>query len=566
MLRSIRHHELWLSLIGLAAGILIGVPSVSRAQTIPDAGVLQQQPQQQIEEERRERLPSQAPSLTPEPSPSEPSPEAETVWVTGYRFEGNTRLTDEQLQAVVAPYVGRRADLTLLREAAAAVTDRYRNAGWIVRTYLPQQDVSGGHILIAIMEATVGEVMLDGDPPTRVTPEHVLGPIRHRLPSGQHLSTTALDRGLLLADDLAGVRVSGALEAGAQSGQTNVRVMAADKPFVHGDVTVNNGGMRATGSIQGLASLRIESPFHRGDRLALTGMFSEGSQYGRVGYTRPVGYSGWQVGASASWLFYDLVASEFDPLQAKGNIQNLGVEAFYPVIRARNYNVQWLLNYDYRRFSNDAVAVRQSNYQIHEGAMGLAGNWFDELLGAPGGTFGSLHVVAGQVEQGGRQIGENPSVAGAFTKLRWYLSRQQQVVSWFSLFGSFLGQKAFGTMDTAERLYLGGPQGLRAYPVNEASGSTGWLATAEMRGHLPWGFGLTGFFDAGHVENPAAVGPSYTLKGGGLTLSWRNSLGLALSATWAHRLGENPHPTAIGLDQDGSLHRNHVWFTASYLF
>ncbi len=547
-------------------GCLIDSPSVSRAQTVPDAGVMQQQPQQQIEQERRERLPSQTPGLVPETTPQEPSPEAETVWVSDYRFEGNTLLTDAQLQSVVAPYAGRRAGLGVLREAAAAVSERYQKAGWLVRVYLPQQDVSGGHILIAIVEGRVGDVMLDGDPPTRVSPEHVLGPIQRQLPADRFLGMTALDRGLLLADDLAGVRVTGALEAGAQPGQTNVRVTAANAPLVHGDFSVNNAGLRATGHTQGLANLRIDSPFHRGDRLSLTGMFSEGSQYGRVGYQRPVGYDGWLVGVSASWLFYDLVASEFESLNAKGHTQSVGLDALYPIIRARNYNVQWLLNYDYRRFSNDALNVRQSNYQIHEGTVGLTGNWFEEALGTPGATFGSFSVVAGTVDQGGRQVGENPAVAGSFTKIRWYMSRQQQLIPWLSLFGSFLGQKGFGTMDSAERFYLGGPQGLRAYPLNEASGSTGWLTTAEVRGHLPWGFGLTGFFDAGHVDNPAIVGPSYTLKGGGFTLSWHSALGFALSATWAHRLGDNPHQTATGKDQDGSLIRDRFWLSASYAF
>lgn len=564
--QSTRHSESWSVAILLAAGILMGAPSLGRSQTIPDAGVLQQQPQQHIEQERRERLPAQAPSPAPVPPTHEPSPQAETVWVNDYRFEGNTLLTDEQLQSVVAPYAGRRADLTLLREAAAAVADRYRKAEWIVRAYLPQQDVSNGHILIAIVEAKVGDVALDDPPPTRVRPEHVLGAVQRSLTPGQYLNTTALDRGLLLAGDLAGVRVSGALEAGAQPGETNVHVTAANQRPVHGELSVNNGGLRATGPIQGLANVRIESPFHRGDRLALTGMFSEGSQYGRVGYTRPVGYDGWQVGASASWLGYNLVAPEFASLNATGNAQSLGLEALYPVIRARNYNLQWLMNYDYRRFSNHAANVQQSNYQIHEGTVGMSGNWFEEVLGTPGVTSGSLSVVTGQVDQGNRQVGENPSVAGAFTKLRWYVSRQQQLIPWLSLFGSFLGQKAFSTMDSAERFYLGGPQNVRAFPVNEASGSTGWLATAEVRGQLPWGFDLTGFFDTGYVENSASIGPSYSLKGGGFSVSWHSPWGIALNATWAHRLGDNPNPTATGKDQDGSFMRDRVWLSASYAF
>ena len=539
---------------------------ISLAQTPPDAGVLQQQRQQQLERELLENLPKQAPPERPAAPPSESTPVNETVLVTAYRFEGNTRLTETHLQTVVAPYLNRHMDLSALRTVTTMVAEYYREKGWLVRVYLPQQDVTGGTVLIAIQEARLGSVISEGIPSTRVKPERILETITRQVKPDEYLNTRALDRGLLLADDLAGVRVSGALEAGEGSGQTNLRVTTANDPVLRGDMSIDNGGMRATGSIRGIGNLRIESPLRQGDQLTLTTIFSEGSQYGRFGYLMPIGYDGWQVGLNASWLSYQLVAPEFSALGSEGNSQTVGLTGLYPLIRTRNYNVQWLMNYDYRRFQNDAVSTRQSEYQIYEGTMGLTGNWFEEILGTAGATFGSLSVVAGHVDQGARQPGENPDVAGAFTKLRWYVSRQQQLRPWLSLYGAVTGQKGFSNLDAAERYYLGGPQSVRAYPVNEAGGSTGWLATGELRSHLPWGFGLTGFFDVGRVINSATLGPSATLKGGGVTLSWRNPLGLACDVTWAHRLGDNPNPTATGTDQAGSFIRNRVWFSVSYTF
>ncbi|WP_181416545.1 ShlB/FhaC/HecB family hemolysin secretion/activation protein [Nitrospira lenta] len=540
--------------------------SLTLAQTVPDAGGLQQRRQQERDQERLEQLPSQTPSNTPARPLQEPAPPSATVRVSAYRFEGNTRLTAEELQAAVAPYIDRQMDLPLLREAAAAVADRYRNAGWVVQTYLPQQDITDGMVLIAIVEATLGQVSLDDPPPTRVEPEYVVGLIDRQLQPGQHLNSHALDRGLLLADDLPGVQVSGALEAGTEPSTTNVRVRTADEPIVHGDLSIDNSSPRATGSIQGLASLRLQSPFHRGDLITVNTMWSEGSQYGRVAYTLPLGRDGWRIGVNGSWLAYRLVTSEFAALDVKGNAYSLGVEASYPLVRTRDYNLYWKMTYDHRHFDNDAAHIRQSDYRINEGSAGLAGNWYENILGMPGATFGSLTLVQGYVDQGTRQLGENPHVEGTFTKLTWYAAHEQRVHPWVSLYGSFLGQKAFSAMDSAERLYIGGPQTVRAYPVYEAGGSTGWVTTGEVRGYLPWGFGLTGFFDAGHVSNQSSIGHSYTLKGGGVTLSWRSPLGLVVQGTWAHRLGDNPNPTAAGKDQDGSLDLNRFWFSASYLF
>lgn len=547
-------------------GVVMLMASAALGQTIPDAGTLQQREQRQIEQERRDAVPGQAPTPAPETSPREPTEGTVTVFVSDYRFEGNTLVSEEELRRVVTSYADRQVDLPLLQSAAAAVAEYYRQRGWIARTYLPQQDVTDGSILIKIIEATVGEVSLEGTSPTRVKPEHVLGMVREQLHSDEPLRTKALDRGLLLADDLVGVQSSGALVSGERVGQTNVLVSAKDDPPFQGDLIVNNGGQRATGSIQGIAEARVESPFKRGDRLSLTGVFSEGSQYGRVGYTRPVGYDGWQIGVNASWLSYRLITPEFSPLNVNGDAQSVGIGALYPLMRARNYNLQWLMNYDYRRFNNQALNVTRSNYRINEGTVGFAGNWFEELLGTSGATFGSLSLIVGKVGQGTHDVGENSGVGGAFSKIRWYVSRQQQIVSWLSIFGSFTGQKAFNTMDSAEKFYLGGPQGLRAYPVNEASGSTGWLATGEVRGSMPWGGSLTGFFDAGGVSNLAGNGQSYSLKGGGLTLTWRVLRGISMDVTWAHRLGDNPNPTATGQDQDGSFTRNRFWFSLHYAF
>jgi len=562
----IRRFVIAIAVFPIGLGAVVFAVSPSLGQTVPDAGVLQQREQRQIEQERRDAVPGQVPAPAPGTLPREPAEGAVTVFVSGYRFEGNTLVSEEELRRAVAPYADRQVDLPLLQGAAAAVAEHYRQRGWIARTYLPQQDVTGGYILINVIEATVGEVLLEGVPPTRVKPEHVVGPVREQLHLDGPLSTKALDRGLLLADDLAGVQSSGALVSGERLGSTNVLVTAKDDPLFQGDLIVNNGGQRATGSIQGVAEARMESPFKRGDRLSLTGVFSEGSQYGRVGYTRPVGYDGWQVGVNASWLSYRLITPEFNALNVNGDAKSLGLGVLYPLMRARNYNLQWLMNYDFRQFNNQALNVTRSNYRINEGTVGLAGNWFEEIFGTSGATFGSLSVIVGEVGQGTHDVGENSGVGGAFSKIRWYVSRQQQLMSWLSIFGSFTGQKAFNTMDSAEKFYLGGPQGLRAYPVNEASGSTGWLATGELRGSLPWGGSLAGFFDAGGVSNPANSGQSYSLKGGGLTLSWRAPLGIVTDVTWAHRLGDNPNPTATGQDQDGSLTRNRFWFSVHYAF
>jgi hypothetical protein len=39
-----------------------------------------------------------------------------------------------------------------------------------------------------------------------------------------------------------------------------------------------------------------------------------------------------------------------------------------------------------------------------------------------------------------------------------------------------------------------------------------------------------------------------------------------LQAIWARRLGENPNPSASGLDQDGTLDKDRWWLSAKLPF
>jgi hemolysin activation/secretion protein len=62
----------------------------------------------------------------------------------------------------------------------------------------------------------------------------------------------------------------------------------------------------------------------------------------------------------------------------------------------------------------------------------------------------------------------------------------------------------------------------------------------------------------------------YGLQGAGLTLQWRSTSGLALQATYARRIGDNPNPITTdanrGADQDGTLYRDRLRLAASLAF
>lgn len=539
------------------------------AQTFPDAGALQQQ----IERERQLQLPRQVAPERPA-TPPQMKPDGVSVTVREFRFAGNTLLSTERLAPLVASYLNRPLSFAELQAAAAAIANAYLEAGWVVRAYLPQQDIQEGIVTIQIVEAVFGK-LITTEEPQRLKLSTVLSRFEARQAPGEVVNTEALDRALLLADDLPGVNVAGALQAGTHEGETDLALKLRDEPLMIGEASVDNSGSRSTGENRLNANATLASPLGLGDQLSAHAIHSQGSDYMRVGYSLPVGADGWRVGTNASRLDYELVTAEFRPLHAEGHSTSVGLEASYPVIRSRMRNLYLNLAYDQKRFENRANFATTSDYDIDVFGLALFGNLFDGL-GSGGANSASVNLSRGRVDLGGspNQAADAATTAtqGDFTKLRYSLARQQVITPELSLFAAYAGQWANKNLDSAEKFYLGGANGVRAYPTNEGGGSAAQLVNLELRWKLPQALTTTAFYDWGevtqNVDNAvAATYPNrYSLKGYGLSLAWQTRFGINLKATWARRDGNNPNPTTRGKDQDGSLVRDRWWLSASLPF
>ena len=536
----------------LILALVIGTTN-AMAQAAPDAGALQQQ----IERERQQALPKRIAPEKPAVPPAMKPSAGVSVAVREFRFVGNTLLTNEQLAPAVAPYLNRPLDYNQLQAAAAVVAETYRTAGWVVRTYLPQQDIKDGIVTIQIVEAVFGGIKLEGRA-SRVASEQIRGNVGAQQARGAPLNADALDRALLLADDLPGVTVAGSLAAGASERETDLILKLADEPLLVGEAGIDTTGSRSTGDQRFTANLNANSPFGLGDLLTSSLIHTQGSDYLRLAYTVPVGGDGWRIGINASDLRYQLIVAPYNPATDKGTSSTLGLDAAYPLIRSRLTNLYLNLAWNHKTFDNEFGGATSTRYKIDDGTVTLNGNLFDNL-GGGGANSATLSLVAG------RRANEIGSSDQHFSKWRFSLSRQQVLTDSLSLFALLSGQEAGKALDSSEKFYLGGSGGVRAFPSSEGGGASATLGNLELRWKLPEGFMLTGFYDTGHIRNPDGS-PSYGLKGAGTALAWQSDFGLNLKAVWARRIGTNPNPTAAGNDQDGSLDKDRLWFSAVLTF
>jgi hemolysin activation/secretion protein len=213
-------------------------------------------------------------------------------------------------------------------------------------------------------------------------------------------------------------------------------------------------------------------------------------------------------------------------------------------------------------------------------SLTLSGNSFDSL-GQGGANSFSWVMTSGRLNLNGSPTQESDASttqsAGGYKKIRYAFSRQQQLGTRLSLYGTFSGQWANKNLDSSEKFYLGGSSGVRAYPSSEAGGTLGQMLNIELRWQVADSWNVTGFYDQGRISvnknNEFSGAPAvnaFALKGSGLAVGWRNNEGLSVQATYARRIGNNPNPITTeinrGADQDGTLRINRFWLTASHSF
>ena len=500
---------------------------------------------------------------------AKPEPGTPTLFLRTWEFSGNDLFDDATLRGVLSSVTGRDLSMNQLYAAVQAIEAHYAEAGYVAQATLPLQEVVNGTVRIEIVEAKYGGVEFEGDLPTRVRPETIRDLFDTHVPIGVPLKPADFDFPNLLVNDLPGVAVTGAFAPGREPGETILLLDTVESPLVFGQIIMDNTGSRATGAERAVAQFGLNSPLGYGDLFRVDIAKSEGSASVSGNYSIPIGAKGSRLTINGSRLGYDVVTPEMLLLDLSGASLTRGLSVNMPLRRSREQNVNFKMSHSVADLENSVRGVVVSDYRVRQSSIGLSGNWRDEYAGGALTSFG-LSLL------GGSASGTSSSGAfdDAFDVLRLNLDREQYLTDETSLFVGFSGQYGSRGLDSSEQFSLGGPSGVRAYPVGEAGGPSGAILNLEVRHRLTPQWRVTGFYDHGAVSDRDTPNEpsSYQLKGLGATLSWVGSDGWGADLTWAHRIGSNPNPIidvnrgTFGNDQDGSLDENRLWFAVRKTF
>lgn len=538
------------------------------SQALPDAGSLLRE-----NERQRQQLPPPALKVAPS-APQQQLPGNDLRFVVkSFKLTGNTLVPSAELQVALASWVGREVSFNDLQEALNVVTQTYRSHGWLVRPQLPPQDVTDGVVSIVLTEGKLGAIRIDDQGKAlRIQKDFISQSMAERQKPGDFLNLDDLDRSTSILNETPGLLVGTVLAPGQGDGKTEAVVKVQDKSLITAQAQVENQGARSTGVNKVSANGSLDDPFGIGDQVLLSANATEGSSYAKVGYSFPVNYDGWRAGLNTSYMKYHLVG-ELASLNAVGNAKTFGFNASYPILRSAARNVSFASSLDRKNYFNAANEVTTSDKTIDVFVASVSGDSSDDL-GAGGLTLWSFNATSGQVDLSATSINETADrlgaqTAGGYTKFAYSLSRLQRITEVASVWFSVNGQTAGKNMDSSEKMSLGGPSGVRAYPVSEGTGDDGWQATVEGRFNIRADLQFIAFYDKGWIKQShnadyigAPVVNTGTLEGAGVGISWTQPGNFNLKATLARRIGDNPFANPVsGLDQDGSLDNNRFWVT-----
>lgn len=554
---------------GRALAVAVLVVAQAHAQTPPDAGsLLREQPK--------------PPAAVPGPALSAPAkPGADrqdsgpTVKVLGFRVEGSLLIPEAELVGRLKRVVGMELSFSQLQDIATSLSDYYTQRGYIARVVLPPQDIKDGIVRFKVIEGQRGSMRIENRG-QRIDTARVQGMLDRRVTGGAGMNVDALEEALNIINDQPGIAARAALAPGKGEGDIDVVVSTVEKPLTVFGLNANNQGSSGTGEFQAGASLSLANPSGAFDAASVLVNSSRGGTYARADYSLAVGNSGLRVGVNASDLSYHLTQSTFAALQANGTARTLGATASYPIVHRRQFRLGVTGSLDRKILVDRTVAGETGDREVTVAGLALNGyavgnpdnplgeNVSSFSIGLSGGQSDQRNAAARAADSTTRQI------QGSFTKVGYSAGHLRPLASALNLNLSLRGQFASKNLDSTERFSLGGPYGVRAYPVGEAIGDEGWIASVSLAHKASETLMFSVFVDSGSVTlnrnlyaNWNAANPNlpnrYQLSGIGAGLDWRLDPRALLTVSIATPIGSNPGRDANNLNVDSRRNGTRGW-------
>jgi len=518
----------------------------------------------------------------------EPSPQTESSGFTVDRYlvEGNSLLSAEKIDAILAKHKGSGLTLKGIEQAKNELEKAYRDAGYpTVLVTIPEQTIEGGTVRLLVVEGRIGSISVTGNEYFKKYE------ILERLPSLKH-GEVLYEPTFIKELDLLNVhpdrKIVPVLKPGEEQGLINLELKVKDRLPVHGKIEGDNKGPITTPRNRLVAEVQHANLFG-GDEILTVSTVQTPTEWGQVqNYSAslvvPIVWPDHLLSLYASKAISKSVLAGGTvfvgggDVAISGNATIAGFRYLMPIAKGLPGTHSLSLGVDYKRlekteakFPGDlGTAVVLSPIQYTPATVNYTGALYDDW-GYTRLTTTAKGYVAGMIPGGRKRdfVGDpndpnEPGQArvgstGTFAVLQGGVDRVHLLPMDFSLFLHADGQWGTQPLVPAEQYFAGGMDTVRGYDNFEAVGDHSIRGRAELttpelfqvpidrfwqrKKSADWVFRLraVGFYDVANLwvaEPQPGQTSAFRLEGTGLGIrvKFPKDLGeLKLDQAWALR-------------------------------
>jgi hemolysin activation/secretion protein len=459
-------------------------------------------------------------------------------------IDGGTVYAPEILAEDYGGLIGQSVGLSAVVEAAEKIEARYRADGYVLtRAFVPPQRVGDGTFRIQIVEGYLGRIAFEGG--SESVRERIRTYLRRAF-DGKPVNVKWIERGLLLAGDLAGVNAAGTLQPGDQPGASDINVRIEENPLA-ASLTLNNRGSKFQGPWSLAGDVSYSNLLGLTEQVALTLTTvphdTRELRQGSLRYTQAVGGDGLTLGWDTSYT-WAWPGHTLRPLRVNTVAWRTGPRLSYPLIRSRRENLTLESSVYFSTTRTLLGSDLQTNEQYSAADTRATYTHIGFLQGATIVSLGHARGLDIATTQEGNRFLSRSDATPQFRKWTAEFRRIQVLPESFSVQWVVSGQHATNQLFSGEEFSLGGARFGRGYDPSELTGRRGLGQGLDLRyGDLAGdGWQPYVFYDAGWAWNRRTGRASSTqfLSSAGVGVRFQPDTWLSGGLELAQPLTRNP--------------------------
>ena len=425
-------------------------------------------------------------------------------------FSPSKFLSQETLDAIVAPYLNTRVDLSKIQAIVNAVNEIYTQRNLVTASAdLPPQKLDSGVLRIRLVEGRLGELTVTGavQNPTDFYTRRI------RITPGETIDVPELNSEINLFNRVNDAQIKASLQPGTSFGLTDIALAAIEPPKDLLEVFGDNFGVTSVGAFEGGLLYRHYGLLGSDDKLSFYGLGARGDLVGNVAYSIAVTPTGGRVGLSYTRGGIKIVEGPFEALNITGSSQIGAVNFSHPLFINNNFFIQAVGSVADDISSTNQGTTPISQNQTVKGSAGVSASYVGDMF--------NLTVTPTYSRANSRLLVTDDKED--YNLVNGILQGSARLPYGFNAILTAVGQYSSEALLPGDQLFqIGGPLSVRGYTSNAIAGDSGYYFNAELHHGLPElykGLDLFAFFDNGTVFSTFPTRTTLTAAGGGINLN-----------------------------------------------